>query len=152
MISKLNVIHAMERYFHKIAMTKVSPHSIAIGFAIGSFISILPTPGFNLFIGFLILLAYPKISKYSLFGSMALLNPLVVSPFYYLSIKIGNYVFGSAPIAKYDVVILNQIHQFSQNILFGTFIISLVFSIVSYFVVFSMIRRIHKKHDIVPEK
>lgn len=39
-------------HFHEALRIKKSPHSIALGFGIGTFIGILPTPGFGVLLAF----------------------------------------------------------------------------------------------------
>lgn len=43
----------IKEHFQEIIRTKPSPHAIALGFTIGTFISILPTPGLNFALGLL---------------------------------------------------------------------------------------------------
>ena len=127
-------------HLHEIIRTKKSAHSIALGFAIGTFISILPTPGFNILLGLLVIFLFKKVNKYSLFGSMAFWNPITLAPIYLLSYKIGDMLFGSTSVIKYNVIILNQIYNFSRRFLVGNFIAALAVSIISYFIVKKIVK------------
>ena len=97
----------LKHHFHEIVKIKKSPQEIALGFAIGSFIVLLPTPGFSILIGLLIMLLFTRINKFSLFAAMAVWNPLTLVPIYWLSYRIGDILFGALPVIKYDVVILD---------------------------------------------
>ena len=50
----------IREHFSEVIKIKRSPHSIALGFAVGTFLAILPTPGFSILLGLLIVLIYQK--------------------------------------------------------------------------------------------
>jgi uncharacterized protein (DUF2062 family) len=126
---------ALKSYWHDVISIKTSPHSIAIGFAVGTFISILPTPGFNILLGLLAVFVYKGISKISLFGSMAVWNPITLFPIYLASYRIGDFLYGSVPVVRYNVVILDQIYNLSRRFLVGNVLLAVVVSVVGYFIV-----------------
>ena len=66
-----------------------SDHEIALGFTVGTAISILPTPGFNLLLGALFIAVYPRVNKLAVFGAMAVYNPVFMIPFYWASYQLG---------------------------------------------------------------
>lgn len=109
-----------------------SPDAVAWGGAVGTFISIMPTPGFNIVLGFLALAAFPKMNKIALLGALAFWNPLVCAPLYALAYGIGDSLFGSAEVIKYKVVLLDQIYNFSRRFLVGISIIASVSALVVY--------------------
>jgi uncharacterized protein (DUF2062 family) len=144
----MNKIKAkFKHHFEEVVKTKSSPHEIGLGFAIGVLIAILPTPGISVLIGVLIVLTYKNVNKYSLFGALAIFNPFFMIPFYYLSFKIGNLIFDSEPILRFNIVFLNVVYNYTRRYLIGNFIVSIVTSIISYFVVkYSFIRYYKKNH------
>ena len=131
-------------HLEEIIKTKTSSKSIALGIGIGTFISILPTPFLNILIGILILLIFKNISKISLFASMAFWNPLTLTPIYYLSYKIGGLIFGSLPVIKYNVIILDQIFNFSRRFLIGNLILAIIFSILFYIISYYITNKVQK--------
>jgi uncharacterized protein len=133
-----------KHHFKEVIRSKTSSHSIALGFSIGTFIGILPTPGFNILLGMLVILILKKISKFSLIGAMVLWNPLTLAPIYFLSLKIGNFLFGDMPIVKYDLLILDQIYHFSRRFLVGNILIAVAASLLSYFIVKKIVD-LHRK-------
>jgi len=124
----------LKEHFKEIAKTKTDPHYIALGFALGALLAILPTPGFSILLGLAIIVIYPKISKYALLIAMVVFNPLVNIPLYILSFKIGNMLFSSEPIIKYNIVILNTLYNFSRRFLVGNIIIASTDAVTGYFV------------------
>ena len=125
----------VKEHLRNVIETKHSPHSIALGFSIGTFIGILPTHGFSLIIAFLIVLIYEKINKYSLFGAIIFWNPIVQAPVYFMSFLIGNVLFGTSPVIKYNIQILNIAYHFTRRYLIGNIILAVTLSILSYFIV-----------------
>ena len=133
MITKLK--EKIKHHFQEVMKVKTSPHSIALGFAIGTLIAILPTFGLGILIGVLVVLIFEKVNKFSLLLSFVVFNTFTMIPLYLLSYKIGDLIFGSSPVSKYNIVILNQIYNFSRRYLIGNLIVAIVISTISYFIV-----------------
>lgn len=136
----------LKHHIHEVIRTKKSPHSIALGFTIGTFISVLPTPGLNILLGLLIIFIFEKVNKYSLFASLFFWNTLTLWPLYILSFRIGDLIFGGLPVVKYNIEILNQIYNFSRRYLVGNFIVAVVISIASYFIVKKIVQLYRKRN------
>jgi len=122
----------VEAYMRALTAVRTTDHQLALGFAIGAFISVLPTPGFNILLGFVVLAAYPRLNKLSLFGAMAILNPVVMVPFHWVSYKIGDALYGVAPAVEFDVVIVDQVYNFTRRYLVGNVVVALAVSMLSY--------------------
>lgn len=124
-----------KRHFHKVIKLKSTPHDIAFGFAVGSFIVILYTPLLNLILCFLAMLLFPKANKIALFGSLIVWNPITMIPIMFLSYNLGTLIAGP------DFFIVSGIHWIDKfalplsKYLIGNIIISVVLSLASYFVV-----------------
>lgn len=125
----------LKAYLLDVLRIKTSPHSIALGFSIGTFIGILPTPGFGVLIGLLVILIDRRISKLALFGALAFWNPLTLTPLYFLSYRIGDALFGTSHVTRYRIVLLNQVYNFTRRYLVGNLILAILFSISTYFLV-----------------
>ena len=119
----------------EVLRVKTSPHSIGLGFAIGTFVSVLPTPGLSVLLGFLITLAFPKVSKISLAAALIIWNPLVSLPLSFLSYRVGAWIIGGEPVVRFDVVFLNHAYNLTRRYLVGGAVVAFFSSIVSYFVV-----------------
>jgi uncharacterized protein len=135
----------LKNYYHELLSIKTSPHSIAIGFAVGTFLSILPTPGLSILVGLFILFIYPRMSKISLFTSYIVWNPFVLGPIYILSYRLGVLISGSAETVKYQIVFFNQLYNFTRIYLVGSLIIALGISLLSYGLVYLAVSRYQKK-------
>ena len=93
----------IKNYAQDVFTEKTTPHSIALGFAIGTLISILPTPGFNLLLALLVSIISKKVNRVSLFIGILFWNPLTSPVVYYLSYTLGDLIFGATPIIMYDI-------------------------------------------------
>ena len=136
----------LKEHFLEVIRTKTSPHNIALGFAIGSFISILPTPGFNLLLGFFVLLIFEKVNKFSLFAGILFWNPLTSIPIYYYSYKLGDLLFGQSTLIVYNLSIFKHVYIFARRFLVGNLIIALTISLISYFVLRGIFTLYYKKN------
>ncbi len=128
-------------HFDEVMKTKRTPTSLALGFALGTFLAVLPTPGSSIFLGFLLILIFEKISKISLIAAMAFWNPITLIPVYYLSYIIGNNLVGELPDVVLKIVILDQMYQFTRQFLVGNTILAVIFSVISFFIVKAIAKR-----------
>ena len=71
----------------EIAQIKDTPEAIALGFALGTFLAALPTPGFSIAVGIVTVAFWLRPSKLSMMVAFAIWNPLVLSPFYASSLS-----------------------------------------------------------------
>lgn len=132
---------SIKDHLKEVSRIKKAPHSVAGGFALGTFISILPTFGFGILIGLLLLLFFKKISKISLLVSFAVWNPLILATVYPVSYIVGNAILSESTA---EVGIINKILSSPKSFLLGSFISAIVVSIISYLFVFSMAHHYQK--------
>ncbi len=136
-----------KEYFYSIFSEEKSEHSIAFGFALGTFFCILPTFGFTIWLLIIISLIFKNINKVSLFSPLIVWNPLLLFPIYYLSYKLGNFIYSIYPVISYNIVFLSNIYNISRRFLVGNFILALAISIFSYFIIRIIIKM--KKQSIL---
>jgi len=149
------VRHHFRKPIHKAIKQKATPHSIAIGFAIGTFIAIFPTFFLGLVIVLLIMLFYKTMNKIAAVAGLLFWNIVMMAPMYYLSYNIGRFIFRSQNQATlrsegHDFIALLNVRPFSfenvtvflrENIIFlkeylvGNFILATIVSILSYFII-----------------
>lgn len=115
-----------------LAQSHTSADAVALGGAIGTFIAIFPTPGFNIVLAMLALAAFPTMNKVALFGALAFWNPIVCMPLYALGYEIGDMLFGKAEVVKFQIVILDNIYNFTRRFLAGISIVATICSLVAY--------------------
>jgi len=138
----------LKTHFKGVLRIKSSPHSIAMGFALGTLIAILPTFGLGIFIGLGIILIFKKISKISMMVSFIIWNPVVLFFMYGLSYTIGDFLFIGSPIKTYELEILNKLFVYSRRFLIGNLILAVSLSMVCYFIVFFSTRYYQKTHPL----
>jgi len=131
-------------HLYELKTIQSSPHSIAAGFAIGSLISILPTPGFNFILGFLMILIFPRISKISILAALIFWNPIVSIPIYAGSFALGNILFSSAPVVNYNMVFFNHAVNFTRRYLIGNLIIAVSLMPFCYFIPYYVSKKYQK--------
>jgi uncharacterized protein len=135
----------LKYYLKEILRTKKTPNSIALGFAIGTFIGILPTPGFNILTGLLIVFLFKRISKYSLFLAIAFWNPITAIPLYYLSFRLSRIIFEINDSLTLNLFSLTSIKAISMKFLLTNLIIAFFISLISYFVIYYLVKKIQEK-------
>lgn len=134
-MKKSSIFKNIKKYLAEICRTKVSSHTLALGFAVGTFIAILPKPGFGLVFSLLLLLVFKKLHKLALLFPFAVWNPLILAPLYLLSYKIGELVFDIATIDGMEATLICKALWAFKSYLFGTLVLALPISLISYFVV-----------------
>lgn len=105
---------------------------IAASFAVGIFVTAMPTGGLGL--GLFVVLAYylEWVSKTAIFASALVLNPLVKPVVYVASYWLGALAFGAEPIAVFDRPLLDAALAAIQLLLLGNLVIAVALSAVAY--------------------
>ncbi len=142
----------IKKHFEEVLRIKTSPHSIALGFAIGSAIALFPTFGLGGLIGLAIVLIFEKVSKLSLFAGLAFWNPLVLIPTYGLSYKIGAFLLKNAPSKTYNLWIFNQLFNYSRRFLLGNLILTITLTLLGYFIVLFLAKRYYRNYKPILEE
>lgn len=127
------------RTWKNLANTNASPSSIALGFAIGTLIAILPTPGFGIFIGFFLAILFKNINKLGVIVAFSIWNPLILIPTYWICYLLGDIVFTPDPRLHFNYELANQIYHHSGKFLIGNFFIAISTSLISYYTIFYLI-------------
>ncbi len=87
----MNLIRTSKFYFFKLLRLRGTPHSIALGAAIGVFIGLTPTIPLHTIIILALTLLFRCSFIAGLITSLLVCNPLTYVPQYYLSLRIGNF-------------------------------------------------------------
>src|SRR3989344_4149920 len=136
----------LKKHFKEVIEIKDSPQSIALGFAIGTAIAVLPTFGFGALIGLGIILIFKKISKVSLFATFFIWNPFILAPLTLLEYQIGDFLLSGDPIITYNLGFLNIFTNYSKKYLLGNLIVVLISSALSYALVYVLADRNQEKY------
>ena len=134
-------------HFEEIVRIKTSKKAIAFGFAIGTFISILPIPGFSVLIGTALIFIFRRVSKIAIFLAMAIWNPVTLIPIYYFSYDVGMYFLRSIDTKKYTLTVLNRVYFFTNDFLLGNLILAIVISGLSYYITYSIVKTSKQKKE-----
>ncbi len=125
----------LKAYFWDVAAIKTHPHEIALGFAVGMFISTMPTPGFNILLGF-ILLFFIRMNKIALLAGLAFLNPLITPLIYSTELQIGRVFIPYNPLVGVPWYSWQNLLANIKPFLLGAFILAVWLAIISYALVF----------------
>jgi hypothetical protein len=136
----------IKKHFLEVMRLKDSPKSIALGFAIGTAIALLPTFGLGALIGLGVILIFKKISKIALFSSFIVWNPAVLFFSYTISYKIGSFILADAPLKYYRLGLLNEFYLYSTKFLLGNIILVILASTISYLLVYFLSKRYQKQY------
>ena len=139
-------------HFLKVLTIKTSPHAIALGFAISTFILIFPTLGVAVPIVIIVTLTYPKINKIAALAAVAVWNPFVTIPLYGLSYKLGYALLPNIPPLGLDMAFIDRIYSLSLRFLVGNSIFAVILSLASYIIIRTVAtlyqRRLHPPSEI----
>ena len=115
--------------------TNTSPEAMARSFALGTLISVLPTPGFNIALAALLAARFKQLNKASLLAAVGVWNGFVVAPLYALSYQLGEIMFGVMPAGLMSVPLHVALLSLLKGFLVGNVLIALLATAVSYLVV-----------------
>lgn len=117
---------------------EASAQNQALGFAVGTFISLLPTPGLNFALS-LLLASWFRLHKATVLLSLAIWNVFVTAPFFALSYRLGNWLFPTPATASVTAQWQAQVISFVQGFLVGNLIVAGVVTAVSYTIVLGIL-------------
>ena len=135
----------IKQHFKEVLRIKTSPHSIAIGFAIGTFLAIFPTLYLAIIPAIIITLIFKKISKIALFAAFVIWSPpvmLSLFPFFYI---IGDWILQ-------DIILESQILSYPLNFVVGSTIFAIFAATISYILVFYSARLYQQRKRIALNK
>ncbi len=136
----------------KETLSRTSPHQIALGIGLGSFIGIFPIEGFKTAVFILIGSLYKKVNIISMFAASNVFSFIPMVPFVYFF----DYWVG-AKILKIPVIFtVSSFKHFSMKMLgsavgalfLGGAVLGIAIGIISYFLSLLIIRRRHHRRRI----
>ena len=143
-----NFFSKIKNYFFEVLVLRTTPQDIALGFAIGTFIAVLPTFGLGVFIGLGVVLVYKKLSKVSMLLAFGVWNAAVLLPIYLLSYRIGDWIFSGEPSLFFQFDFLNQVYLYTRRFLVGNLLLAILFSVISYFAIFWFVKYYQEKQPV----
>jgi len=139
MLRKLRV--KLKQHIRKVLQVKTSDHAIALGFAVGIYVSIIPTPGLNVLLGLLIVMVCKSISKISMLFALAIFNSFTLIPVYYLAYHLGDALLAPLPVVEFELEVYNIVYLFSRRFLLGNLLIASVIAPLAYYMVRVVLKR-----------
>jgi len=115
-----------------------SAAEIALSFALGIFITVIPTMGLGLIMFLFLDRISEKISILALMSTVLFINPFVKPFFYISSIKIGALILGVEVSTTISLFLL------IKALYVGSFVIALFLAVTSYFVVLESVEKYRK--------
>ncbi|MBK8900340.1 MAG: DUF2062 domain-containing protein [Anaerolineaceae bacterium] len=143
-ISFPNLLNELRAKAKALLNADASAHNQAMGFALGTFISILPTPGLNFALS-LLLASWFRLHKATVLLSLAVWNVFVTAPFMALSYRLGNWLFPAPVTASVTAQWQAQVLSFVQGFLVGNLIVAGVVTAVSYTIVLGIFWLLREK-------
>jgi len=128
----MKITKRLQAEWTKLLLGNFTPHDIALGLAIGTLVTLLPTFGFSALLALFVIFIFPNINRPAIFLSLIVWNPIVQIPIYAASFQLGTMLFQDATLVKYDVEILNQLYSFTRRFLIAHLIIVLGLTICTY--------------------
>lgn len=117
-----------------------TPHQVAASFAVGIFVTAMPTGGLGISLFFVFGYWFSWISKPAIFSTVAVLNPLVKPVVYVASFHVGALVMGTEVIVPDEPTLSASVAVGLQQLLVGNLLIAIALSLVSYGVVLHLTR------------
>jgi uncharacterized protein (DUF2062 family) len=152
MNSKQKIKQRITHFIQQLANENSTPHSVALGFTLGTFIAILPTPGFGAFLALSLTLVFKNVNRLAVVISIAIWNPLLLVPFYYVCYLLGSILL-DRPIQLEELSLYQLLYQYTNAFLLGNIILACVMSAVSYGGIYYLMRlhvnqrQLHKLMD-----
>ncbi|MDP3917483.1 MAG: DUF2062 domain-containing protein [Nanoarchaeota archaeon] len=139
------MISRIKKYFKEVLEIKKTPHEIALGFAVGTFIGILPTPGINIILALIIIFIFKHLNKIAIFGGIAIFNPVTTTPLIYYAHRIGGLIV--TPLRPTDKLypLIREFLDLSIRIIVGTLILAPIIAAISYFIVKKIVIKVQKR-------
>lgn len=136
----------VNHHFQEVLRTKSDPHSLAFGFALATFLSLLPTPGVSILIGLALVLVFERMSKVSMALAYLIFNPFVATPFYAMGYQIGNNILSGIPDETVKLTVMNAAYEFTTRVVLGNLILGAAVGSISYIMVYYFVRYYQKKY------
>ena len=134
-----------QKWIKDVIEAKTKPHEIALGFALGLFIGILPTPAIGVFLCLLMIFLF-KVNKISIFAGFALINPATLPLVLAGVLWIGTGITGAKVRTNVNVFSRTEIQHMIKPLIIGDLILAFSTAIIAYIVVYFIFKKIIYKN------
>ncbi|WP_255169900.1 DUF2062 domain-containing protein [Natrononativus amylolyticus] len=122
-----------------------TPHEVAASFAIGIFVTAMPTGGLGIGLFFLLAYWWSWVSKTAMFASVVVLNPIVKPAVYVVSYQLGAALVGSEPLFLVGRPLVDSALTVVQLLLVGNLLVALALAAIGYVTVLQLTRS-YRRH------
>ena len=137
--------------FKKILSLDSHPRHIALGFAVGVFISITPFFGLHTVLAIAAAFIF-RLNKLTCITGSWVNTPITVIPVLGLSYKLGRVLLGHSPgILKIRSLEWAMLKKHAAAIILGSSIIGFILAVAGYFLCYWLIVRFRKKDEVLDE-
>ncbi|MFY0627755.1 MAG: DUF2062 domain-containing protein [Reichenbachiella sp.] len=140
----------LKRDFIKILQSEDSIRLIAISYGIGTFVALMPAPGFCTIVALILVAIFRRLSKLSVFIAILLYNAVTIIPFYWVGLLIGGFIFSEPHVPVTEIDYANILVENGKRFVVGTLVIVIPYSIASSFFALWFIKRLRINRKIVP--
>lgn len=148
----MKVTRVLKQKWADLLLGEFTPHSIALGFSLGTIAALLPTFGFSILLALVLMFVFPHINRPAIFFALVVWNPVVQIPIYALSIHLGGELFGNMPVVKYNIEVLNQAYSFTKRFLVAHLIVTIVCTISVYVLSYATLKYLFLKKIVQPQQ
>lgn len=142
---------AWKERFNKILSLDSHPRHIALGFAVGVFISITPFFGIHSLLAIAAAFLF-RLNKLTCITGSWVNTPITVIPILGLSYKLGTALLGHPPVElKIYSLEWAVLKQHAVAIMLGSSIIGFTLAVAGYFLCYWLIVRFRKKDEVLEE-
>lgn len=120
---------------------------VAASFALGVFITSLPTLGTGVLLFLVIAYLFSNVSKLALFSSVIVLNPAVKWGVYGSSFWLGSILLGPAGSVSRSELSLSAAPEVVVRLLVGNLILAVVFTVVGYVLAYRLMAAYQKRAE-----
>ncbi len=122
-------------HIQKVFSAQASPHEIALGFAVGTFVELLPVFGVKTLLSLLLARMIKRINRPAMFGAVAMWNSFLILPIYGLSYQLGATLFG-APACNAPLTVPKPLYSgmdcFALVFLPGLLVVAVAITVFTY--------------------
>lgn len=134
----------LKRYTIAVLTSDKSDTSIALSYAFGTLIALLPTPGFSTAIGVGFIAIFKQLNKMAVLLSMLVWNGITIIPVYWLSFKIGTHFSNNLPDVEIENETIRQVVLYFKQFALGNLALTIPIAIGSYFLALVLLRLARK--------
>lgn len=145
----MNYVKRIHRELRESFHAEFTTHQIASSFALGAFITMLPTWGVGLLVFFVLAYLFTWINKVALFASVVVFNPVVKWGVYAASIGLGFLLLGA--VEPSSGVSSQTAQDVLVRLLIGNFILAIIATVASYGIVYWLASRYRSRTDEIIE-